>query len=135
MGGVIIYEPEPGSPLQDVPWVVTFRSWDDSWDPFICGPYERAHAIALAEAVAVDSEDVLADVEPLLPALAPDDVLADIAELRAAAEAETTGPNGELTEPEPEDLVPTETIVPTAEEVRAGMARVVHRLVSGNGNG
>ncbi|SHH03502.1 hypothetical protein [Streptoalloteichus hindustanus] len=129
MGGVIIYEPEPGSPLQDLPWIVTFRSWDDSWDPFVCGPYERAHAIGLAEAVAVDSEDVLADVEPLLPAMTPEDVLADIAELRAAADAETVSPNGESDE-EPEDLVPAETPLPAPEEVRAGMGRVLRRLLT-----
>ncbi|MCP2261465.1 hypothetical protein LX15_005191 [Streptoalloteichus tenebrarius] len=131
MGGVIIYEPEPGSPLRDLPWIVTFRSWDDSWDPFVCGPYERTHAIGLAEAVAVDSEDVLADVEPLLPAVSPEDVMADIAELRAAAEAEATtvSPNGEGDE-EPEDLVPAETPLPEPEEIRAGMGRVLRRLLA-----
>lgn len=41
MGGVIISEPEEGSPIEDLPWVIVFQSLDDSWDSFACGPYER----------------------------------------------------------------------------------------------
>ena len=41
MGGVIISEPEEGSPIEDLPWVIVFQSLDDSWDSFTCGPYER----------------------------------------------------------------------------------------------
>ncbi len=78
MGGVIISEPKEGSPIEDLPWVIVFQSLDDSWDSFTCGPYERDHAIALAEAVAVEEDDVLAAVEPLLPALEPSDILSDI---------------------------------------------------------
>lgn len=41
MGGVIISEPEEGSPIEDLPWGIVFQSLDDSGDSFTCGPYER----------------------------------------------------------------------------------------------
>ena len=72
MGGVIIYEPEEDSDVNEFPWTVTFEpSGGDDWDSFICGPYERDHAVALAEAVALDDAEggVLAIVKPMLPAL------------------------------------------------------------------
>ncbi|SDN46238.1 hypothetical protein [Allokutzneria albata] len=145
MGGVIISEPEDGSPIEDLPWVVVFQSLDDAWDSFTCGPYERDHAIALAEAVAVEEDDVLAAVEPLLPALEPADILADIAELREAHEeedededetdeAEESEEDDEESEESEEDgdeeLEITDIEVPDADEVREGMARVVNRLLA-----
>ncbi|MFB9904863.1 hypothetical protein [Allokutzneria oryzae] len=148
MGGVIISEPEPGSPIEDLPWVVVFQSLDEAWDSFTCGPYERDHAIALAEAVAVEEDDVLAAVEPLLPALEPADILADIAELREVNEAEAdeedddedsdeleeseedTDEESEEDEEEAEELEITDIEVPDADEVREGMARVVNRLLA-----
>jgi hypothetical protein len=101
-----------------------FQSLDDSWDSFTCGPYERDHAIALAEAVAVEEDDVLAAVEPLLPALEPSDILSDIAELREVHEVD------EDSEEDDEELEVTDIEVPDAEEVRDGMARVVNRLLA-----
>ncbi|MCP3800591.1 hypothetical protein NLX83_15095 [Allokutzneria sp. A3M-2-11 16] len=145
MGGVIISEPEEGSPIEDLPWVVVFQSLDDAWDSFTCGPYERDHAIALAEAVAVEEDDVLAAVEPLLPALEPADILADIAELREVhededdeeedddAESEESEEDAEGDESEEdgdEELEITDIEVPDADEVREGMARVVNRLLA-----
>ena len=144
MGGVIISEPEDGSPIEDLPWVVVFQSLDDAWDSFTCGPYERDHAIALAEAVAVEEDDVLAAVEPLLPALEPADILADIAELREAHEDEDEEDDDEESEEDTEDveedeeseedgdeeLEITDIEVPDADEVREGMARVVNRLLA-----
>ncbi|WP_168200489.1 hypothetical protein [Allokutzneria sp. NRRL B-24872] len=149
MGGVIISEPEEGSPIEDLPWVVVFQSLDDAWDSFTCGPYERDHAIALAEAVAVEEDDVLAAVEPLLPALEPADILADIAELREVHEdededdeeeeeeleeseesEEDAEDDEEESEEDGEELEITDIEVPDADEVREGMARVVNRLLA-----
>jgi hypothetical protein len=147
MGGVIISEPEEGSPIEDLPWVIVFQSLDDSWDSFTCGPYERDHAIALAEAVAVEEDDVLAAVEPLLPALEPSDILSDIAELREVHEVDEDSEEDDedldedsdehLEEAEEDDeeeddeeLEVTDIEVPDAEEVRDGMARVVNRLLA-----
>ena len=80
-----------GSPVADLPWVITIGSLGDEedWEPVVCGPYERAHALALAQAVVAD-EDLMAVVEPLLP-LADAEAIRDEIELaRAAAEATRT---------------------------------------------
>jgi hypothetical protein len=73
----------------ELPWIITFGplSDDDEWDPVVCGPYERPHALALAEAVVAD-EDLMAVVEPLQPHVSIDQIRGDIAAARLAAEAE-----------------------------------------------
>ncbi|SDH37676.1 hypothetical protein SAMN05216553_12099 [Lentzea fradiae] len=138
MGGVIIYEPEEDSDVNEFPWTVTFEpSGGDEWDSFICGPYERDHAVALAEAVALDDAEggVLAIVKPMLPALSAEDVTATIEELREEALAEEAeaeeGVNGtpvdfddDLEEEEAEFAEP-----PSPEEIREGMARTYRRLL------
>ena len=139
MGGVIIYEPEEDSDVNEFPWTVTFEpSGGDDWDSFICGPYERDHAVALAEAVALDDAEggVLAIVKPMLPALSAEDVSATIEELREAAleeEDDEETVNGtpvdfddeeDLEEEEAEFAEP-----PSPEEIREGMARTYRRLL------
>src|ERR687889_1017977 len=56
------------SPVADMPWVITIGALGDEedWEPVVCGPYERGHALALAQAVVADGE-LMAVVEPLLP--------------------------------------------------------------------
>jgi len=123
MGGVIIYEPEEDSDINEFPWTVTFEpSGGDDWDSFICGPYERDHAVALAEAVALDDEEggVLAIVKPMLPALSAEDVSATIEELREAVDFD----DDDLEEEEAEFAEP-----PSPEEIREGMARQYRRLL------
>jgi hypothetical protein len=73
----------------ELPWIITFGplSDDDEWDPVVCGPYERPHALALAESVVAD-EDLMAVVEPLQPHVSVDQIRGDIAAARLAAEAE-----------------------------------------------
>ena len=44
----------------------------------VCGPYERAHALALAEAVVAD-EELMAVVEPLLPHVSVEEIRGEIA--------------------------------------------------------
>ena len=58
----------PDSPVADLPWVITIGALGDEedWEPVVCGPYERGHALALAQAVVAD-EELMAVVEPLLP--------------------------------------------------------------------
>ncbi len=139
MGGVIIYEPEEDSEINEFPWTVTFEpSGGDEWDSFICGPYERDHAVALAEAVALDDTEggVLAVVAPMLPALSAADVTATIEELReAAAEeeaAEDDTVNGTPVDFDDDDLEEEEAEFdepPSPEEIRAGMERTYRRLL------
>lgn len=75
------------SPVRDLPWVVTFGPLDDDeeWDPVVCGPYERGHALGLAEAVVTD-EPLMAVVEPLLARVSAAEIRADIDEARRAAQ-------------------------------------------------
>lgn len=93
MGAVISLEIEDDedSSFAELPWLVTFEPDDDEaaqqWDAFSCGPYLRAHALAIAEAVAFEQDGVIAVVAPVLPALTPEDVTAMIEQRRAEAEA------------------------------------------------
>jgi len=124
------------SPVLGLPWIITFapeEEAEDFWDPVVCGPYERAHALALAEAVVAD-EDLTAVVEPLQPAVTVDQIRGEIAASRLAAEEaeddETEDDDehdhdhdhdheGELVEP---------STPPTPEEIRAGFARIAEQL-------
>lgn len=77
------------SPMLGLPWIITFGPLGDAdeWEPVVCGPYERAHALALAEAV-VAEEQLMAVVEPLLPAVSADQIRGEIAAAQIAAEDE-----------------------------------------------
>lgn len=72
--------------MQSMPWIITFEPLhdDESWEPVVCGPYERAHALSLAETVVAD-EDLLAVVEPVYPHASVDEIHAAINESIAAA--------------------------------------------------
>jgi hypothetical protein len=117
----------PDSPVADLPWVITIGALGDEedWEPVVCGPYERGHALALAQAVVAD-EELMAVVEPLLPLVDADAIRDEIELARAAVDgdpgAEPTDDGAdwaERVEPGP---------APTASEVRAGFARVAARL-------
>lgn len=126
--------------MQAMPWIVTFGplSDDESWEPVVCGPYERAHALSLAETVVAD-EELMAVVEPVLPHASVDEIRSAIREaMTAAQEAEDEefdeddsdldisleGEDDEIPEVEP-------TPPPSPDEVRAGFARIANRLAAG----
>jgi hypothetical protein len=132
------------APALTLPWIITIGplSDDDEWEAVVCGPYERAHALALAEAVVAD-EDLMAVVEPLQPYLTADQIRGDVAAARLAArneDLETTALDAELArydddphtfedaDDDLEERVPTEP--PTIDEVRAGFARIAARLTA-----
>jgi hypothetical protein len=121
VGTLLTLDLPPGSPVQDLPWVITIGTLaeEEDWEPVVCGPYERAHALALAQAVVAD-EELLAVVEPLLPLLDADAVRAEVELARAAEE------QGRRAEPETRH-VPAGP-APTAAEVRAGFARIAAAL-------
>lgn len=135
MGGVIIYEPDEESEVNEFPWVVTFEpSGGEEWDSFVCGPYERDHAIALAEGVALDEGGVLAVVVPMLPALSAVDVVATIEELRQAVEEEeedeqVNGTPVDFDDDEEFEEQEVEFELPSPEEIKAGMERTYRRLI------
>ncbi|WP_433370732.1 hypothetical protein ACQPZX_46060 [Actinoplanes sp. CA-142083] len=124
MGTLVTLDLPAGSPVADLPWVITIGSMgDDDWEPIVCGPYERAHALALAQAVVAD-EDLMAVVEPLLPRPDAEAIRDEIELARAADEAPA--------EPADDDDFETRRVrpgrAPTEAEVRAGWVRIAARL-------
>ena len=135
--------------MQAMPWIVTFGPLhdDESWEPVVCGPYERAHALSLAETVVADG-DLLAVVEPVYPHASVDEIQAAINEsIEAAKEAEELeadeleaaadereAAEGEVDislEADEEDIPVVEpTPPPSPDEIRAGFVRIANRLAS-----
>jgi hypothetical protein len=110
-----------GSPVADLPWVITIGPLDDDegWEPVVCGPYERAHALALGQAVVAD-EELMAVVEPLLPLVDAEAIRDEIELARAAADDDLDD------EPDPRHV--TVGRAPTEAEVKEGFARIAGRL-------
>jgi hypothetical protein len=114
-----------GSPVADLPWVITIGPLDEDegWEPVVCGPYERAHALALGQAVVAD-EELMAVVEPLLPLVDAEAIRDEIELARAAAGDEPE----ELPAEEWETRHVTVGRAPTQTEVKEGFARIAARL-------
>lgn len=133
MGTLVTLHLPPDSPVANLPWVITIGPIDDDeeWEPLVCGPYERPHALALAQAVVAD-EDLMAVVEPLLP-LGDAEAIRDEIELARAGnlDAATDDLDAVDFDAEDEPLHTTPGRPPTREEVRAGFARVAAQLTSG----
>jgi hypothetical protein len=128
VGTLVTLDLPNGSPIADLPWVITIGALGDEedWEPVVCGPYERPHALALAQAVVAD-EELLAVVEPLLP-LEDAEAIRDEIELARAAPDDALAPDDA---PAPDDDVSPRVRpgpAPTASEVRAGFARIAARL-------
>jgi hypothetical protein len=113
--------------VADLPWVITIGSLGDEedWEPVVCGPYERAHALALAQAVVAD-EDLLAVVEPLLPRPDADAIRDEIELARAAADEPGSADDASDDDYETRRVRPGRA--PTEAEVRAGWARIAAKL-------
>ena len=125
------------SPIRELPWIITIGPLgdEDEWDPVVCGPYERRHALALAQAVVAD-EDLMAVVEPLLPLAEVEAVRAEVDRARAAAPHDLDGAADEGddwdddgTEPDTRRVPPI--VPPSEEEIRAGFARIAATLTRG----
>ena len=126
VGTLVTLDLPADSPVADLPWVITIGSLGDEedWEPVVCGPYERAHALALAQAVVAD-EDLMAVVEPLLPRPDAEAIREEIELARVAAEA----PEGaDLAEDDYETRRVRPGRAPTEAEVRAGWARIAAKL-------
>ena len=122
------------SPVLGMPWIITFAPEEEAeefWDPVVCGPYERAHALALAEAVVAD-EDLTAVVEQLQPAVTVDQIRGEIAASRLAAEEaeddETEDDDEHDHDHDHEGEMVEPSTPPTPEEIRAGFARIAEQL-------
>ena len=125
----------PDSPVADLPWVITIGALgdDEDWEPVVCGPYERGHALALAQAVVAD-EQLMAVVEPLLPLIDAEAIRDEIELARAAADPEPFAHLSDDGEPADDGAgdQPRERVepgpAPSAAEVKAGFARIAARL-------
>jgi hypothetical protein len=117
-----------GSPVADLPWVITIGpvDEDEGWEPVVCGPYERAHALALGQAVVAD-EDLMAVVEPLLP-LVDAEAIRDEIELARAGVDDENALDPEQAAQEWETRHVTVGRAPTEAEVKEGFARIARRL-------
>ncbi len=124
------------APQLDLPWIITFGPLDDDeeWEPVVCGPYERPHALALAQHIVAD-EDLMAVVEPLLPATSLEQIRAEIANAQdLAAEADEiddvldddADEDGEHDHDHDHDDHVAEP--PSAADLKAGFARISARL-------
>jgi hypothetical protein len=146
VGALVTLDLPADAPALELPWIITFGPLrdDDEWEPVVCGPYEREHALLLAEVVVTD-EDLMAVVEPLVPHLTVDQIRGDIAAARLAAQnedVETTALDAELAEYEDdldafrehdhehaEDDEPHEPVEPpTVDELKAGFTRIAAKL-------
>ena len=150
VGALVTLDLPDDSPVLAMPWIITFGPLDDGddWEPVVCGPYERAHALSLAETVVAD-EDLMAVVEPVLPHASVDEIRNEIEQAKAAAtedvdeeeyefddsgdvdvslddDLDDLGDDEDLELPEVEPTPP-----PSPDEVRAGFARIASRLSAG----
>jgi hypothetical protein len=131
VGTLVTLDLPVDSPVADLPWVITIGALDDSedWEPVVCGPYERAHALALAQAVVAD-EDLMAVVEPLLPRVDAEAIRDEIELARTAAEAPADAADDrDAAEGDHEVRRVRPGRAPTEAEVRAGWGRIADRLV------
>jgi hypothetical protein len=125
-----------------LPWIITFGPLDDeeeSWEPVVCGPYERDHALSIAETVVAD-EELMAVVEPVLPHASVDEIRKEIEQAKANAEAdedEDDEDDGDVELSFDDDELEMElpevepSPAPSPAEVRAGFARIGSRLAAG----
>lgn len=125
-----------------LPWIITFGPLveTDEWEPVVCGPYERPHALALAESV-VAEEQLMAVVEPLLPAVSADEIRSEIAAAQVAVEDEAAQIDSADLYGDYEDTVDEELdaaaeqerhaeplTAPSEAELRAGFNRIAAML-------
>jgi hypothetical protein len=150
VGALVTLELPDDSPVRQLPWIITFGplSDDEDWEPVVCGLYEPAHALALAEEVVADDE-VMAVVEPVMSFVTPAEIRAEIAVARAearnrAANQADLDEEAEAAAAYPDDYHVDELhaaihddhslgSLPDPAEVRAGMARVAARFAGSVG--
>src|SRR5436189_2636682 len=136
VGALVTLDLPADSRALTLPWIITFGPLhdDEEWEPVVCGPYERPHALALAESVVAD-EELMAVVEPLQPYVSAERIRQEILLARVAAEKEAeadragagSAPLGDF----PEDArssTAEPSPPPTEDDVRAGFARIAAQL-------
>jgi hypothetical protein len=147
VGALVTLQLPPDSDVLDLPWIITFGPLTDEedWEPVVCGPYEHAHALALAEEVVAD-EELMAVVEPVMAFVSPDQVRAEIATAKATAAevgddiddsefddevyTEDEHDHDDHDDHDHDDHGDTPKSLPGPDEIRAGMVRLAHRMAS-----
>ncbi|PZG18424.1 hypothetical protein C1I95_13615 [Micromonospora craterilacus] len=144
MGALVTLDLPSDSPMLDLPWIITFGPLGDAdeWEPVVCGPYERPHALALAEALVAD-EQLMAVVEPLVPAVSVEQIRGEIAAAQLAAEDEAVRVDQADLYGDFEDTIDEEELeaaererrtgplpAPDEAELRAGFARIATQLTA-----
>jgi hypothetical protein len=140
VGALVTLDLPADAPALTLPWIITFGPMndDEEWEPVVCGPYERSHALALAEAVVAD-EELMAVVEPLQPHVTVDQIQGDIAASRMAAEnedLETAALDAELAGYDDHDHDHDHDHddhthePPSVDEIREGFARIAAKLTN-----
>ncbi|MEV4704168.1 hypothetical protein [Actinoplanes sp. NPDC049316] len=132
MGTLVTLHLPPDSPVANLPWIITIGALgdDEEWEPLVCGPYERPHALALAQAVVAD-EDLMAVVEPLLPLADAEAIRNEVALAKSGAPHDASTDDLEaqtFDRDRPRRTTPGRP--PTEAEVRAGFARIAEKLTS-----
>jgi hypothetical protein len=147
VGTLVTLELPAGSPALTMPWIITFGPLDthEEWEPVVCGPYERTHALGLAESV-ISDEELMAVVEPVQPYVSVDQIRGEISAARTVAAHRSAADDEAYAEVGPDDAgdaAAYETSLqhrwpggasvmpgppPTPDEVRAGFARLTARL-------
>ncbi|MFV2112718.1 hypothetical protein ACFHW0_10325 [Micromonospora sp. LOL_025] len=145
MGALVTLDLPDDSPMLGLPWIITFGPLGDAdeWEPVVCGPYERPHALALAETI-VAEEQLMAVVEPLLPAVSAEEIRGEIAAAQVAAEDEAAQLDqadlygdfedtiDEELEAAAEEADRAEPLAPPTEaELRAAFGRIATKLTGG----
>ncbi|WP_203912808.1 hypothetical protein [Rhizocola hellebori] len=135
MGTVVTLDLPDDAPQHDLPWIITIGSLDEGEDwEAVFGPYEYAHANALAEHAVAD-DNLLAVVEPLLPATTLGEIRDDIARARQEALESVAEEDDDVLDSDfdfdddyEDDHDHEPASEPTPEEIRAGFARLSARL-------
>jgi hypothetical protein len=132
VGALVTLELPADSPMLSLPWIITIGplSDEDEWEPVVCGPYERDHALSLAQEVVAD-EDLMAVVEPVVPHVSVDAIRDEVATARAVAAEEVDDDTDSDAADEDEDdghEHHQHAGPPSPDEIRAGFARIAARL-------
>jgi hypothetical protein len=140
MGAIVTLELADDAPQHNLPWIITFGPLDDDedWEPVVCGPYERPHALAIAHNMTEDT-DLMAVVEPLLPAVSIDEIRAQIVKAQEEAESGIDEQDDNLDsdyddEAEDDDFEEHEHVhvdPPSESDIKAAFARISSRLPLG----
>ena len=141
VGALVTLELPADSPMLSLPWIITIGPLadEDEWEPVVCGPYERGHALGLAQEIVAD-EDLMAVVEPVVPHVSVDTIRDEVASARAAAAEEADDDTDsdsadDSADDEDDDEAGGHEYhghagPPSPDEIRAGFARIAARLTS-----